>query len=253
MRRPVPGSAPVAVVKIGGSVLAGLDSYARVADALARRLADEPARLLVVVSAEQGTTDGLLATARALAPQPDPATLDLLWSTGELRSVALVALALQARGVSAVGLGVHETGLVADDEAAPGVARVRVNPLRLRAALARHAVAVMPGFLATATAGRVVSLGRGGSDLTAVLVAAGLGAARCELVKDVSGYFSADPRRDASAVPVPSLTFARALEMADAGCALVQRDALVAAARAALPLVVRTLDLAAGFSVVRAG
>ncbi len=244
---------PIVVVKIGGSVLTGVEAYARVAQALARRAAAEPARLVAVVSAERGATDSLLATARALSVEPDAAALDLLWSTGELRSVALLALALRARGVAAIGLSVHETGLAAGDGAGAGNTRVRLNPLPLRAALARHEVTVMPGFLATAAAGRVVSLGRGGSDLTAVLVAGGLGAARCELVKDVSGYFTADPRCDGAAAPVPSLTFACAIRMAEAGCALVQRDALVEAARLALPIVVRGLDEGTGQSVVRAG
>ena len=242
--------APLVVVKIGGSVLTDVDSYSRVADAIARRIAEEPARLLVVVSAEQGATDGLLATARALAPEPDPAALDLLWSTGELRSVALLTLALQSRGVAAAGLSVHETGLTAEARGGATAAAVQLNPLRLRAAFAGQLVVIVPGFLATAGAGRVVSLGRGGSDLTAVVVAAALGAVRCELVKDVSGYFTADPHRDSSAAPVPSLTFARALEMADGGCVLVQRDALVAAAREGLPIVVRGLDGGTGQSVV---
>lgn len=114
-----------------------------------------------------------------------------------------------------------------------------LHALRLRALLANHDVAVVPGFLAYGTGDRIVSLGRGGSDLTAVLVAAGLGASCCELVKDVDGYFTADPRRHAGARPLPSLSFPRAIDMADTGCALVQRAALEAAMRLGLELSVR--------------
>ena len=240
----------VRVVKIGGSLLTDLSAYRRAAVAVARAAGEADRRIVVVVSAELGATDALLATARTLAGEPDSRTLDLLWSTGELRSVALLTLALQSCGVGAVGLGVHETGLAADDgDQAEG--GLRLNALRLRAALAAHPVVVVPGFLATAEAGRVVSLGRGGSDLTAVVIAARLGADRCELVKDVPGYFTADPHRDASATRVARLDVARAIAMADGGCELVQRAALEYAGRAGLRLVVRALDAAAGGTVVR--
>lgn len=228
----------ITVIKIGGSVLTGTSAYGRAAGFLADRLAEHPGeRLVVVVSAEYGVTDALLATARAIVDEPDPAMLDLLWSTGELRSAALLALQLQSRGVRATALNVHQTGLTEPDvHAGPG--RLGIRSLRLSSALARHDVVVAPGFLARGDADAVVSLGRGGSDLTAVLLAAGLGARQCELVKDVPGYFSTDPHLDASAAHLPAVDFARALAMADAGCDLVQRQALEAARDRRLPLVV---------------
>jgi aspartate kinase len=112
----------------------------------------------------------------------------------------------------------------------------------IRGALAQHAVAVVPGFFATDAANQIISLGRGGSDLTAVLLAEGLEASRCELLKDVPGYFSSDPHRDPSARHLPTLTFDEALALADSGCDLVQRKAIEAAARCGLPLVVRSLE-----------
>jgi aspartate kinase len=102
-------------------------------------------------------------------------------------------------------------------------------------------VAIVPGFFGVKRSGGIVSLGRGGSDLTAVLLAARLGASRCELIKDVPGYFSADPTRDARAEHLPRLTFAEAMTIADEGCDLVQRRALETAAEYGLPLVVRNL------------
>jgi aspartate kinase len=172
---------------------------------------------------------------------PDPRTLDLLWSTGEIRSAALLALSLQALGVRAAAANVHQTGLTHDDT---------FRPLRLRALLAEHDVVVAPGFLARGAGDTVVSLGRGGSDLTAVLLAAGLGAVRCELIKDVPGYFSSDPNVDPDARQLPSLSFASALDMAADGCELVQRQALEAARIRNLPLVIRALHTP-GFTFVQ--
>jgi len=189
----------VAVLKIGGSVLTGARAYRQAAEFIAARLCAAPdERTVVVVSAETGVTDALLATAREIVERRfEPAPVDRR--------------------------------------------REEREPLRLRALLASHDVVVVPGFLARGAGDAVVSLGRGGSDLTAVLLAAGLDACRCELVKDVPGYFTADPKRDPGARPLDALSFTRAIEMADAGCRLVQRHALVAAQHRHLPLVVRAI------------
>lgn len=231
----------IAVLKIGGSVLTGRQAFQRVAAFVGDRLAQAATeRLVIVVSAENGTTDALLATATGIVENPDVATMDLLWSTGETHSAALLALHLQSRGIRATAANIHQTGLVEPDQPQqPG--RSSVRPLRLLALLDTHDVVVAPGFLARGSGDRIVSLGRGGSDLTAVLLAAGLRASCCELVKDVPGYFTADPKRDPAARPLPSISYARALEMADDGCELVQRHALVAASERQLPLVIRTI------------
>jgi aspartate kinase len=191
----------------------------------------------VVVSAENGVTDALLATARDIVRDPDPVTLDLLWSTGETHAVAVLTLHLQALGVRAIAANVHQTGLTGSSVHG----RLTLRPLRLRSLFADHDVVVAPGFLARASGDGVVSLGRGGSDLTAVLLAAGLDAHACELVKDVPGYFTADPKRDPDARPIGTLSYESAIGMADAGCALVQRQALVAARDRGLPLVIRAI------------
>ena len=171
-------------------------------------------------------------------------------STGELRSVALVALHLQAVGVSSIGLNVHETGLQFANQAQPCPSlRGRI----LANALAEHAVVVVPGFFATRPDGTMVSLGRGGSDFSAVLLAIGLCAERCELIKDVPGYFKDDPRRNARAPHLPALSFGEAVRMAERGCELVQPRALRAADEANLPLVIRSMDERAPVSVISRG
>jgi len=241
----------LSVLKIGGSVLRDDASYATAARFLADRLAADPdERLVVIVSAQHGTTDALLAEARAIVsapPQaeaqcsgPDEAALDLLWSTGELRSVAILALHLHRIGTRAVPFNVHQTGLVADR-----VSGTTVRPLRLLAALGSARIVIVPGFLGVSAGGAVTSLGRGGSDLTAVLLASAIRADACELIKDVPGYFTTDPHRDVEALPIHDLSINAALRMADEGCDLVQRAALAAAAHAALHLVVRSMDAAA--------
>ncbi|MEZ5318084.1 MAG: hypothetical protein R2752_11840 [Vicinamibacterales bacterium] len=234
-------AADLTVVKIGGSVLTGEAAYVRAAEWLACLAAETGGGVVVVVSAESGMTDSLLDLAtRCAGGAPDASALDLLWSTGERRSVALLTLALRRRGVMAVGLAEHEVGLTLDrDGARPAV--LRVNPLAIRASAAAAPVVVVPGFLATA-GGRVVTLGRGGSDWTAVQLAAGLGARRCLLIKDVDGYFSEDPRHSRAARLIESLSHDEAIGLAEAGCQLVQTEALRAARAAELSLIVRSFD-----------
>jgi len=242
------------VLKLGGSVLRDDRSYAASARFLQQRLALAPQeRLVVIVSAQYGTTDALHAEAQIIADDPCQLALDLLWSTGELRSVALLALHLQRIGVSAVPFNVHQTGLVACPEQRRGAdceAETAVRPMRLLAALAHARIVIVPGFLGVSPGGAVTSLGRGGSDLTAVLLAAAIHADACELIKDVPGYFTADPHRDAAAQPIHDLGIDEALRMADGGCDLVQRAALAAAAHADLHLVIRSMDAAAPVSHV---
>ncbi len=262
----------LSVLKIGGAVLRDDDSYAAAARFLQDRLARRPdERLGVIVSAQHGQTDALLAEAEAIvanvqasegrrepprsggpsaqrggeckgAPPSEVSkdTLDLLWSTGELRSVALLCLHLQRIGVDAMPFNVHQTGLVADR-----VTGTTVRPLRLLAALGAHRIVVVPGFLGVSAGGTITSLGRGGSDLTAILLATAIRADACELIKDVPGYYTADPHRDPAARQIHDLTAEDALRMADEGCDLVQRAALVAAAAAGLHIVIRSMDAAA--------
>ena len=231
----------LSVLKVGGSVLRDDPSYAATARFLRDRLTERPdERLVVIVSAQYGATDELLAEAEAITSDPHSDALDLLWSTGELRSVARLTLHLQRIGVSAIPFNVHQAGLVADR-----ISGTTVRPLRLLAALAASRLVIVPGFLGVSAGGTITSLGRGGSDLTAVLLATAVRAHACELIKDVPGYFTGDPHRDAQAQPIHDLTIDDALRMAEAGCDLVQRAALAAAAQADLPLVIRSMDAAA--------
>jgi len=228
---------PVAVLKIGGSILRSLRDYRKCAAHVAARLDRDPVtRLVVVVSARYGVTNRLAQLARALHTEPDDRAQDLLWSTGETYSVAVLTLALRGLGIDAAGLSVHECGLRVD---AVTDVTVDASPLRLR--LTRERVLVVPGFLARDARDAVVTLGRGGSDLSAVKLAIGLNATHCEIVKDVAGYFTADPQKVAQASAIAHLSYAEAIELADGGCGVVQAAALRAAADAGLPIHVRAL------------
>jgi aspartokinase len=244
--RNLPAEQPVAVIKIGGSILTSAKAYHRAAIFVRNHHPAAPEeRLVVVVFAQEGATDYLEQMARKIVPEPHAQAHDLLWSTGELRSVALLALHLQALGISAAVLNVHEAGLRVSGESEDGVrefAHASLNARCIRGALERHPVAVVPGFFASDEAEAIVSLGRGGSDLTAVLLAEGLRACRCELRKDDPGYFPSDPHRDPSARHLPSLIYEEALALADGECDLVQPKAIVAAARTGLPLVICSLE-----------
>jgi aspartate kinase len=241
----------LSVLKIGGSVLRDDRAYRLAAGYLRDRIAARPdERLVVIVSARQGLTDELLETARAAAGDPETLALDLLWSTGEIASVAMLALHLHREHVRAIPLNVHQTGLHVGD-GPPGAGAAAVRPLRLRAAIASAPVVIVPGFLGVSAGGTIVALGRGGSDLTAVLLAIALGADGCELVKDVAGYFTADPHVDPLARHIHTLPIDRAVAMAAEGCDLVQAAALAAARNALLPITVRSLDPSAPVSYVQ--
>lgn len=227
--------AEVAVLKLGGSVLTDVPAYTTAARFLKEELLRAGTRLVVVVSAEEGHTERLKTEAYSLSDAPESDALDLLWSTGELRSVALLTLALRNVGVAAAGFNVHETGLRVTN------GDLTLNSLALQAALGRCEVVVVPGFLAT-NRQQIVTLGRGGSDWSAVALAAALGAVRCELIKDVPGYFTADPQQAADATLIEHLSYGAALAMADDGCPLVQRQAIDHARLANLTLVVRSFD-----------
>ncbi len=238
------------VIKLGGSILTGPQAYADCAAWLCERREQDPQhRFVVVVSAQLGTTDALLKQSQQIMPEPDAAALDLLWSTGELQSVALLTLHLQRMGVAAVGLNAHECGLISPAGQRDAHA-IRINTLHLRYRLTRHPVVVVPGFLARGPFDTVVTLGRGGSDLTAVLLAAGLRADCCELIKDVPGYFDKDPNRFSDAAPLAALGYGEALRMAAAGCDLVQTAAIEAAARTDTPLIVRSMSERSAHTVV---
>ena len=208
------------VQKFGGTSVADIERIRHVAGRIARSRADGH-RVVVVVSAMAGETNRLLALARAAAAVPDERESDALVATGEQVTAALTALALQDQGVPARSFLGHQVRIETDN--AYGRARiVRVDVDRLRAALAAGQVAVVAGFQGVDAQGSITTLGRGGSDTSAVALAAALTADACEIYTDVDGVYTSDPRIVPQARKLARIAYDEMLELASLGAKVLQ-------------------------------
>ncbi len=204
------------VMKFGGSSVADTEKLRAVAErcAAAREAGN---RVVAVLSAMGDTTDDLLRLAHDIVPHPDPRELDMLVSVGERISCSLAAMALIDRGHGATSLTGSQAGIVTDS-AHTKAKIVEVRARRIHEALDRDEIVLVAGFQGvSAESSDVTTLGRGGSDTTAVALAAALGADYCEIYTDVRGVFSADPRLVPTARKLDLLTFEEMLEMASSG------------------------------------
>ena len=205
----------IVVMKFGGTSVADPEKIRRVA---ARLVATRRAgsRVVAVVSAMGYHTDELLALARQVSPEPKPRELDMLISVGERISCALVAMAISDLGTDAVSLTGSQAGIVTDT--AHGKAKiVEVKAHRIHRALDDDRIVLVAGFQGVSTEYDVTTLGRGGSDTTAVALAAALGADACEIYTDVDGVFTADPRVVAKARKLHAVSYEEMLELAASG------------------------------------
>lgn len=222
------------VLKFGGHALA---TPARVRLA-ARRIAGwrrRGVRVVTVVSAPAGLTDRLLGAAARCSAAPAGRELDRLLCTGEDRSAALLALALAARDVPARSLTGPEAGLRAEGDFGSGRITA-LDPATIRGVLDQGVVPVVAGFQAGRADGECVTLGRGGSDLTAVVLATALGAGECHLIKDVNAVHTHDPRHSPDAQPIPTLTYDGLLHLTHTGARVVHAGAAAHAQKAGLVL-----------------
>ena len=229
---------PLAVQKFGGSSVADADRIRAVADHIARtrRSGDD---VLVVVSAMGKTTDDLVRLSTDVSDVRPGRELDMLLSSGERISMALVAMALAELGVPSASFTGSQAGIITDT--AHTKARiVEIRPDRLTDALKAGIVPIVAGFQGVSTDRDVTTLGRGGSDTTAVALAAALGADRCEIYTDVSGVFSADPRVVPNARRLPSVSFEEMLEIAATGGKVLALRSVEFAANHHVPLHVRS-------------
>jgi aspartate kinase len=207
------------VQKYGGSSVADAERIQNVA----RRVAESATghQLVVVVSAMGKTTDGLVSLAQQIAPAPDPREMDMLLATGEQVTIALLAMALQALGFKARSFTGAQAGLRTDrSHTEARIAQITAD--RVRAALDEGAVAVVAGFQGASDEGEITTLGRGGSDLTAVALAAALRADVCEIYTDVDGVYTADPNVVPDARKLPRVAYDEMLEMASLGARVLQ-------------------------------
>ncbi|MBM4439422.1 MAG: aspartate kinase [Candidatus Rokubacteria bacterium] len=228
---------PLIVQKYGGSSVADAEKIANVA----RRVADGAAgtQLVVVVSAMGKTTDGLVALAKQITPAPDPREMDVLLATGEQVTIALLAMALQRLGVPARSFTGPQAGMRTDT--AHTTARItRIDASRVRQALDAGEVAVVAGFQGLSENDEIATLGRGGSDLTAVALAAALKADVCEIYTDVDGVYTADPNIVPDARKLDRVSYDEMLEMASLGAKVLQSRSVEFAKKWGVPVHVRS-------------
>ncbi len=227
------------VQKYGGSSVSDAESIKRVAKRIVetRKAGNE---VVVAVSAMGDTTDELLDLAHEVTPIPDPRELDMLLTTGERISMALLAMAIKSMGVEARSYTGSQAGMITD--AQHGSARiVDVTPVRLREALNEGAIVIVAGFQGFNRDSKdITTLGRGGSDTTAVALAAALGADVCEIYTDVDGVFTADPRIVPRAHKIDTITSEEMLELAAAGAKVLYIRAVEYARRHGVVLHVRS-------------
>jgi len=214
----------VVVQKYGGSSVADVARIRQVAARVVQtaRAGDQ---VVVAVSAMGNTTNELLALARSVSTNPGRRELDLLVSVGERVSMTLLAIAIEELGVPAASFTGSQAGIITDERHVAAQV-IEVRPWRIRRALEQGRVAIVAGFQGVSRAGEVTTLGRGGTDTTAVVLAAALGAEHCEICSDVDGIYSADPRVVPAARRLERLPLDAAVALSRGGSKVLLADAV---------------------------
>jgi aspartate kinase len=208
------------VQKYGGTSVGTIDRIRNVAARL-QRTRDQGNQVVAVVSAMSGVTDRLITMARELSDPPAERELDVLLATGEQQSIALVAMALHALGVEAVSITGRQAGIFTTGSHTRGRI-LNMDPSLMRRFLEEGKTLVVAGFQGVSPQGMIHTLGRGGSDLTAIAVAAALKADVCQILTDVDGVYTCDPRIVPNARKLPEISYDEMLEMASSGSKVMQ-------------------------------
>ncbi|MGF1449955.1 MAG: aspartate kinase [Opitutales bacterium] len=226
------------VQKYGGTSVGDLERIRNVAQRV-KACREEGNDVVVVVSARSGVTNRLIADAKALHPQPDAREMDMLLTVGEQETIALLAIALHAIDVPAVSRTGPQAGILTD--AYHTRARIKsIDGGDIHEQLAAGKVVIVAGFQGRNEQGQVTTLGRGGSDLSAIAIAAALKAERCEICTDVDGVYTADPRIVHDARKIEAISYDEMLELASAGSKVMQARAVEFASKYNVPFEVRS-------------
>ena len=226
------------VQKYGGTSVGSVDRIKRVAKRIVDR-ADEGKKMVVVVSAMGKQTDHLVEMAKSINPNPPSRELDVLMATGEQESIALLAMAIQALGHSVISLTGAQCGIKTSE--VHKKARIEgIDTSRLQREIETHQVVIVAGFQGIDDRDEVTTLGRGGSDTSAVALAAALKAESCEIYTDVDGVYDADPRIVPDAKKMDEISYQEVLEMASLGAGVLHTRSVELAEKYKLPLVVRS-------------
>ncbi|MHC5098190.1 MAG: aspartate kinase [Planctomycetota bacterium] len=214
----------IVVQKFGGTSVADAEKI-RLAAGRALKAHKEGHQVVVVASARGKQTDQLVADALELNPNPPKREMDMLLSTGEQQTVSLMAMALEAVGQKAISFTGQQVQMVTD--AAHGKARIQnIGAERIRESLDNGHICIVAGFQGVDDAGNITTLGRGGSDTSAVALAAALGAGTCEIYTDVDGIYSTDPRKYPNAVKMEQISYDEMLELASLGAGVMHGRAI---------------------------
>src|SRR5205085_2473208 len=238
------------VQKYGGSSVADAEKVKNVARRVAERAAQH--QLVVVVSAMGKTTDSLVNLASKITPNADSREMDMLLATGEQVTIALLAMALHTLGLKARSLTGPQVGLRTDR--AHTKARItRITPERARAALEAGEIVIVAGFQGLSDADELTTLGRGGSDLTAVALAAALKSKVCEIYTDVLGVYTTDPRMVPEAQKIEQISYDEMLELAGSGSQVMQARSIEVAKKFGVAIHVRSsLEKRKGTMIIKA-
>lgn len=229
---------PVIVQKYGGSSVADADKIKKIASLISavKRNGND---VVAVVSAMGKTTNQLLEMAKSLSPDPEKRELDMLLSTGERITMALLCIALNDLGIKAISLTGSQSGIITNDRY--NDARViEVRPFRVQDELAKGQVVVIGGFQGVSYKRDITTLGRGGSDTSAIALAAALNAERCEIYSDVDGVYTADPNLLKEAKHLPEMSFQQLQEMSEAGAKVLNAQAVQFAKEAKIAIYARS-------------
>ena len=212
------------VQKYGGTSVGDVDRIKNVAQRV-KETYDAAHQVVVVVSARSGVTNKLIGRAKALNPDPDEREMDMLLTVGEQETIALTAMALHAIGVPAVSRTGSQAGILTD----PSHTRARITQISggdLKAQLDAGKVIILAGFQGHSPDGQITTLGRGGSDLSAIAIAAALKADLCQIYTDVDGVYTADPRLVLDAKKLDEISYEEMLELASSGSKVMQNRAV---------------------------
>lgn len=223
----------IIVQKFGGTSVGSVERIKRMAQHVIHEK-QKGKEVAVVVSAMGDTTDHLTKLAGEITAHPPKREMDLLLSTGEQITIALLTLSIQEAGFKAVSLTGRQAGIRTDG--VHGKARIKgIDPSRVREELRRGIIPVVAGFQGTTDSGEITTLGRGGSDTTATALAAALGAERCDIYTDVDGIYTTDPRVVPAATRIPHLTYREVLCLADSGAAVIHPRAVYHSKKSRIP------------------
>ncbi len=241
----------IVVQKYGGSSVADTERIRKVAERVVETR-KQGVQVVVVVSAMGKTTDELLSRAREISPNPSRRELDMLLSCGERASMALLSMAVTELGYQAISLTGSQSGIMTNDRHS-GARIIEVRPFRVQDELEAGRIVIVAGFQGVSYKREVTTLGRGGSDTTAVALAGALGAEYCEICSDVDGVYSADPRVVSSAELLQAVSHDTMLELAAHGAKVLHAECIDFAKRQQVALYARATfgDAAAGTRIDR--